>query len=417
MMAYQNDGNGEANQLKVSNDFSDDNPLNGSNRTSTEFDESHFSVTMGRNKKKKRNKKSKKNVDSITRLKAETIRQNVANSSSKTRVKGDLHDKESEPTILIAPDDYVNLFSVKKETSAGSLQKLKPPKPKTDVDMAAANEYRNLFTVQKDSKTNVKTVNQFKIPSDAPTALIAPDDYQNLFTIAKANKESSVKVVNRTDHKAEATPKKMDPLTLKIPSDAPTALIAPEDYQNLFTKQTSSKTKVVTKNLPNVLSDAPTALIAPDDYQNLFTVQKVPKHKIPDKDLNLIKSATPTALIAPEDYQNLFTTQKNSKTKVVEAEKITNILSDSPTALIAPDDYQNLFTTQKPSKPKLVEMAMPKIPSDSPTALIAPDDYQNLFSNLKNNIKYIPEKSASKNENNNLKRTETKTKIKMNPNI
>lgn len=46
-MAYQNDGNGEANQLKVSNDFSDDNPLNGSNRTSTEFDgkfELYFSL-------------------------------------------------------------------------------------------------------------------------------------------------------------------------------------------------------------------------------------------------------------------------------------------------------------------------------------------------------------------------------------
>ena len=85
-----------------------------------------------------------------------------------------------------------------------------------------------------------------RVPSDAPTALIGPNDYQNLYS---------------------ANAKKKEP-AIKTPSDAPTALIAPNDYQNLYVNKANEKTKPEKgKQRPDggTPSDAPTILRRLDD--------------------------------------------------------------------------------------------------------------------------------------------------------
>jgi hypothetical protein len=54
----------------------------------------------------------------------------------------------------------------------------------------------------------------------------------------------------------------------RIPSDAPTALIAPSDYEHIYKGQAKmAKSGKTAKRIP---SDAPTALIAPSDYEHIY---------------------------------------------------------------------------------------------------------------------------------------------------
>ncbi|KAI2807276.1 hypothetical protein RDWZM_006083 [Blomia tropicalis] len=160
---------------------------------------------------------------------------------------------------------------------------------------------------EEESRKLRNNENAFRIPSDAPTALIGPVDYQNLF-----HETVTVKVT-------------------KVPSDSPTALIAPGDYEHLFhkeqTKPKSSKTKIA-KMIP---SDSPTALIAPGDYEHLFHVKAVKKTNTKEILAKRVPSDTPTALIAPNDYDHLFhiDIDKKSKTKMID-----QIPSEMPSALL-----------------------------------------------------------------------------------
>ena len=102
-----------------------------------------------------------------------------------------------------------------------------------------------------------------RIDSSAPTALIAPDDYQHIF---KGNVRKKVGVSGGRGTQ------------MTYPSDAPTALIAPDDYEHIYKGDTSnSKQNLFKKKGPkvgnefSVPSEAPTALIAPSDYQHIFT--------------------------------------------------------------------------------------------------------------------------------------------------
>jgi hypothetical protein len=107
-----------------------------------------------------------------------------------------------------------------------------------------------------------------RIPSDAPTALIAPSDYQHIYSESKKQPQrtTSAQAVKR------------------LPSDAPTALIAPSDYQHIYSEgkkqpqRTTSYQQVrqqTTSNqqLKRIPSDAPTALIAPSDYQHIYNAE------------------------------------------------------------------------------------------------------------------------------------------------
>ena len=83
---------------------------------------------------------------------------------------------------LLAPDDYVHIYSNQK------------------------TQNQKMVTTAKEPKRIPSTVDVM------PTALIAPDDYQNLYTVKKQQP---------TKNPAAAD----DPTVPRIPSDAPTGLL------------------------------------------------------------------------------------------------------------------------------------------------------------------------------------------------
>ena len=149
--------------------------------------------------------------------------------------------------------------------------------------------------------------------SEAPTALIAPSDYEHIFSSKEENK-------------------KVPPKPSKVPSDAPTALIAPSDYEHIF----SSKEQVKKKPAQQKISPVPTQ-------------QKMTK----------VPSDTPTALIAPSDYEHIFSSK--DRCKKVPAE----VPSDAPTALIAPSDYQHIYTTKEEPRGSVSPSPPPQSARDS----------------------------------------------------
>lgn len=174
----------------------------------------------------------------------------------------------------------------------------------------------------------------------------------------------------------------------KIPSNTPTAAIAPPDYQNIFSRNSPKAQRAPSRHAPpsrpsrpgiRIPSDVPTAVIAPPDYQNIFS-KKSASGRGPSRDLpprrqsRRVPSDTPTALIAPADYENIFS-KSNPKT----GPSRRRIPSDTPTAAIAPPDYENIFSREAVSRSRSVK----KVPSDTPTAAIAPADYENIFSRSK----------------------------------
>ena len=133
-----------------------------------------------------------------------------------------------------------------------------------------------------------------RISSDQPTALIAPSDYEHIFKGGNDDKREAKganslgKVVNINKSKPELT---------RVKSEQPTALIAPSDYEHIFKadddvkpyddKVANNKNKTFVKvsssvpvntaqckESPRVVNriptDTPTALIAPSDFEHIY---------------------------------------------------------------------------------------------------------------------------------------------------
>ena len=79
--------------------------------------------------------------------------------------------------------------------------------------------------------TDKKKENVKRIPSDQPTALIAPSDYEHIFKGDDEEPEQSKSKKQPTSVKQTPSPagkpKSKDAKVTRVPSDQPTALIAP----------------------------------------------------------------------------------------------------------------------------------------------------------------------------------------------
>lgn len=181
-----------------------------------------------------------------------------------------------------------------------------------------------------------------KILSDQPTALIAPSDYEHIFTYKKKSLNNNKMVAEEKGKIAK----------LKVPSDQPTALIAPSDYEHIFKwDRNVAKKTAITKTTVKIPSDQPTALIAPSDYEHVFTHAK---HKIKqqaaaaivDRKTMQVKSDVPTVLIAPVDYEHVFTAKMKTpakvkaneaaKIKLTPARTITSVTNKTPVPILSP---------------------------------------------------------------------------------
>lgn len=185
------------------------------------------------------------------------------------------------------------------------------------------------------------------VPSEAPTALIAPVDYEHIFNAAKQQKKV-------TEH---------SPAIMNVNSEAPTVLIAPADYEHIFTANTSSPIKTAISKttvskagykkstLPGSTATNPSA--QPSSRAGV-KCKSAPAYKA-EAAFNRADSSAPTALVAPVDYEHIYRAQKATKEpKVVTSEAsdaLTKCNSEAPTALIAPADYEHIFQAG-PLQPK-----------------------------------------------------------------
>ncbi|XP_027202732.2 uncharacterized protein LOC113796625 [Dermatophagoides pteronyssinus] len=241
-----------------------------------------------------------------------------------------------------------------------------------------------------------------RVASDAPTAIIAPEDYEHIY--------SAKKQPNKTIKMRAAKGGGQQPNLAKVPSDAPTAIIAPEDYEHIYCA-TKKQPKVTNDNNADlkIRSDDPTALIAPEDYAHIYSNRKKlipgkvgfgaqPAAATPPAPLQ-IRSDDPTALIAPDDYEHIFSKRKEAVKKIQPPRGLPPRTKQSPTRMMeqmrqnmpAPEEYQQFYKVAK----NVVENL--KIDSDTPTALIAPEDYEHIFKRTQVQTKRAPPKQQQKN--------------------
>ena len=131
---------------------------------------------------------------------------------------------------------------------------------------------------------------------------------------SKTSKVKEIKVKGAKGDKAGQNSPYGTALT-HVDSSAPTALIAPDDYEHIYKAASGKNGKVAkgpaspTDGICTVNSEAPTALIAPADYEHIFQAEPEPKMKKKgakekagksnqnDKKDERIPSDAPTALI------------------------------------------------------------------------------------------------------------------------
>lgn len=196
--------------------------------------------------------KQRSNSRSVGKLPAEPVKEPVV-------VKDEI---DATPTCVLAPEDYCNIFSISKKINNQGLlvkpvekQKTKE-KVQSDADvptvMIAPADYKNYFSNQNPVGKAKQSVNiqppkepsANRVPSDTPTNLIAPDDYQCLFSknkpkqypiqignVVTLNNNASVK---QSINPAPKVQSQRPPPVERVPSDTPTALIAPADYVCIY---------------------------------------------------------------------------------------------------------------------------------------------------------------------------------------
>lgn len=122
------------------------------------------------------------------------------------------------------------------------------------------------------------------------------------------------------------------PNNLTFPSDAPTALLAPSDYQNYYTNKDKPQTPTTTPkaSFPN----GGTSRAREEGVQ-----KKAPASAITAP----VVSDVPTILIAPKDYKQYFTISQRKMQETLEKKKTANaqkVPSDVPTMLLTPVQVQ-----------------------------------------------------------------------------
>ena len=106
-----------------------------------------------------------------------------------------------------------------------------------------------------------------RVPSDQPTAMIAPSDYEHIFNGEEENQakpEAPKPTETKPNDKEDAK---------RVPSDQPTALIAPSDYEHIFQGKDEPKKVETAKQadaVDNIASQTPMAIIAPSDFEHIY---------------------------------------------------------------------------------------------------------------------------------------------------
>lgn len=126
--------------------------------------------------------------------------------------------------------------------------------------------------------------------------------------------------------------------------------------------------------MPNYNDDAPTALIAPEDYEYIYK-SKLKKTKVKAKKVKqipLVDNEVFTDLVVSEDYEYIYSEGIGTDNKPTSAGQPT-IPDDAPTCLIAPDDYQHVYSANPEERKQTVESAK-KATSQLPTSLKTPEN-------------------------------------------
>lgn len=134
------------------------------------------------------------------------------------------------------------------------------------------------FSRMENSKSLVyssaRSPNNLTFPSDAPTALLAPSDYQNYYTNKDKTTATAQKASSPNGGTSRASVQKKSPasaIAAPVVSDVPTILIAPKDYKQYFTISQTKMQETIEKkkaaNAQRVSSDVPTMLLTPLQVQ------------------------------------------------------------------------------------------------------------------------------------------------------
>ena len=157
---------------------------------------------------------------------------------------------EAGPTMLIAPQDYINIYSASKNAKGNvpaGKQTTQGPAPEDDTPtiMIAPQDchYVNFYSATKNksdgkqkmaSTQAAPSTNAKRIPSDddKPTILIAPEDYEHIYSNKKTQPQEQPQKTAGSGKGAPTQQKVTTPVQAeRVPSDAPTVLIAPEDLR------------------------------------------------------------------------------------------------------------------------------------------------------------------------------------------
>lgn len=188
-----------------------------------------------------------------------------------------------------------NPIEVHKKSSTTFKPKTRPKSPRTMLQNAAKDSSKQ-HILSAELKTKVPkgkeaTNENLFDDENQPTMLIAPKDYEHMYTAKKSKQPASLPYAPKTKvgggGGGSPVPSKAatSPDEPSIPEDAPTALIAPADYEHIFTAKPKTplppqavflKSKPKGKESsasdePSIPEDAPTLLIAPDDYQHIYS--------------------------------------------------------------------------------------------------------------------------------------------------
>ena len=212
-------------------------------------------------------------------------------------------------TKAIAPSDYEHIFSSKEEIKKGG-QKTgaqKPPASDIETKAIAPSDYEHIFSSKEDIKKNASPAGKARRQqdtSDLDTKAIAPSDYQHIFS-SKTQVNKGAKGGSSGTKASSARPSSARPSKAAPASDLDTKAIAPSDYEHIFSSKTqvnkgasqaapsranrrpaaSSSGKYVSKPSPPA-SDIDTKVIAPSDYQHIYSSKEQIRSKPKQSDVS-----------------------------------------------------------------------------------------------------------------------------------
>lgn len=250
---------------------------------------------------------------------------------SKKRSKGSREREEKKFREKIAP---VKLITIE----AGNVNH----QPVLNTSMLRTMEKKN----RKQSKTKLL---QSPLRIASPLVLADEKSVSKLFAIDRKSKTKKPIVRKSPSTLSERIPSLIKNTDHENPA-VPAAAITKTAGKCQPKIDSIEKTKEISKKIALVIkSDAPTEMIAPDDYEHIF--KNTLKGKMTNKIIR-IASAIPTEMVAPIDYEHLFTNPLAVKNTLANKELIPRIPSDVPTEMVAPADYEHIFTNPISKNPK-----------------------------------------------------------------